>query len=58
MTIQFVKDPCGRYNLAYEIGEVITVPDSQGMDMIADGYAILIPDKKQNAVDKKPIEKR
>ena len=58
MTVQFIKNPTGRYNLSYEVGEVVTVPDQQGMDMIADGYAILIPGKPENAMSKKPKEKR
>ncbi len=52
MTIRFIKCPTGKYNLCYDVGEEITLPDSQAMDIIADGYAILIPDKPQNAANK------
>lgn len=58
MTIQFTKNPTGRYGLAYEVGETVTVPDSQAMDLIADGYAILIIEKPQNASSKRIIETR
>lgn len=58
MTVQITKNPAGRYNLAYEVGEIVTLPDSQGLDMIADGYAILIADTPQTATLKNPIEKR
>lgn len=58
MTIQFTKNPVGRYNLAYEVGEIVTLPDSLAMDIIEDGYAILIQDKPQNAASKQVIEKR
>jgi hypothetical protein len=52
MRIRFVKDPTGKYNLCYEIGEEINLPDSQAMDMIEDGYAIPVLTKPQNAKDK------
>lgn len=58
MTIQFTKNPTGRYNLSYEVGEVVTLPDSQAMDIVTDGYAIVIPDKPQNASSKQVKEKR
>lgn len=58
MTVQFIKDPTGKYSLCYDVGEVVSLPDSQAMDLIADGYAILIPDKPQNASSKRIIEKR
>lgn len=39
MRIKFLKDACGRYNLCYEIGEVVDLPDQQAKDLIEDGYA-------------------
>lgn len=58
MTIQFTKNPVGRYNLSYDVGEVVTLPDAQAMDIVSDGYAIVIADKKQNAKSKVITEKR
>jgi hypothetical protein len=39
MKVKIVKNPVGRYNLSYEIGEVVNLPDSQAKEMIEDGYA-------------------
>jgi hypothetical protein len=58
MLIRFIKDPVGKYNLCYEIGQEINLPDSQAMDIIEDGYAILVISKPQNAANKQVIEKR
>lgn len=58
MRVKFIKNPAGRYNLAYEIGEEVNVPDSQGLDMLADGYAILAQPKPQNASSKQVKETR
>lgn len=53
MRVKLIKDPVGKYNLSYEIGQEINLPDAQAMDMIEDGYAVLIQEKPQNASDKK-----
>jgi hypothetical protein len=54
MKVRIVKNPSGRFNLAYDIGEEINLPDSKAMDMIEDGYAILVvKEKQQNATDKR-----
>lgn len=58
MKVKFIKDPVGKYSLCYEVGQEINLPDSQAMDLIEDGYAILIPDKPENAISKAIIEKR
>lgn len=59
MRIRFIKCPTGKYNLCYDVGEEINhLPDSQAMDLIADGYAILIIEKPQNASSKRIIETR
>lgn len=58
MKVKFIKDPVGKYSLCYEIGQEVTLPDSQALDMIEDGYAILVPDKPQNASSKVISEKR
>ncbi len=53
MRVKLIKNPVGKYNLSYEIGEEINLPDAQAMDMIEDGYAIPLADKPQNASDKR-----
>jgi len=58
MLIKFVKNPAGKYSLSYEVGEEINLPDSQAMELIEDGYAILIQEKPQNASSKVIFEKR
>lgn len=58
MRVRFIKNPTGKYNLSYEVGEEINLPDPQAMDLITDGYAILVQEKPQNASSKQPIEKR
>lgn len=52
MLIRFTKSPVGKYSLCYEIGEEINIPDSQAMDLIADGYAIPVLTKPENASEK------
>lgn len=33
-------DLAGRFNLCYEVGEEINLPDAQAKELIEDGYAI------------------
>jgi hypothetical protein len=57
--VRFIKDPTGKYNLCYEIGEEINLPDAQAKELIEDGYAVPIElPKPDNAISKKKIEKR
>lgn len=58
MTVKFIKDPVGKYSLCYEVGQEIELSDSQAMDLIEDGYAVPIPEKIENASDKRVKEKR
>ncbi len=58
MTVKFIKDPVGKYSLCYEVGQEIELSDSQAMDLIEDGYAVPVPEKIENASDKKVKEKR
>jgi hypothetical protein len=58
MLIRFVKDPTGKYNLCYEIGEEKDFPDAQAMDMIEDGYAVPVQVRPENAASKVKKEKR
>lgn len=58
MRIRFIKNPVGKYNLAYDLGEEVTLPDLQARELIEDGYAILVIEKPENAMSKKVIEKR
>ncbi len=39
MKVRFIKDPCGLYNLCYEVGEEINLPDAQGLEVIETGHA-------------------
>lgn len=40
MRVKFIQCPTGRYNLSYEVGEVVNLPDQQAKDCIEDGYAV------------------
>lgn len=46
-SVRFIKNPVGKYNLSYEVGEVVSLSDSLTMDLIADGYAV--------ATDEEPV---
>lgn len=61
MRVRFIKDPTGKYNLCYEIGEEIDLPETQAKELIEDGYAVAVEyelPKPENAMSKKKIEKR
>jgi hypothetical protein len=57
--VRFIKDPTGKYNLCYEIGEEIDLPDAQAKELIEDSYAVPteLP-KPENSTSKRKIEKR
>ncbi len=38
--VTFVKNPVGMYNLSYEIGETVSLPDSLASDLIEDKIAV------------------
>ena len=42
MIVRFIKNPVGKYNLSYEVGQEIDLPDSQAVDLIEDKYAELV----------------
>lgn len=42
MIVKFIKNPVGKYNLSYEVGEVVSLPDAQAKELIEDGYALSI----------------
>lgn len=42
MKIRFTKNPAGKYRLAYEQGEIVSLPDLQAMEIVQDGYGELI----------------
>lgn len=39
MRVKILKDPIGLYNLVYEIGQVVDLPDSQAGELIETGHA-------------------
>ena len=59
MEVRFIKNPVGKYNLSYDIGQIVSLPDTQAKELIEDGYAVPteLP-KPENAMSKKKIEKR
>ncbi len=40
MVIRIIKNPVGLYNLSYEVGEEINLPDSQATELIETGHAV------------------
>lgn len=58
MNIQFIKQPTGRFNLAYSEGEQAEVSDTLASELIESGYAVEIPETKpiETAVSKEVIE--
>lgn len=56
MKVRIVKNPVGLYNLAYEVGEEIILPDLQGRELIETGHAELL-DPYETAESKVEPEK-
>jgi hypothetical protein len=63
MKVRIVKNPVGLYNLAYEPGDEIHLPDSQARELIETGHAERIGDDfvetaESKVVTEKAIRKR
>ena len=60
MQVRFLKNPVGKYNLSYDVGEVVNLPDLQAMEIANDGYGeLILPELvKHETFSKKKIEKR
>lgn len=54
MRVKFIGNPVGLYNLSYDPGDVIDLPDQLANDLIADKLAI---EEVQTAESKKEPEK-
>lgn len=55
MVIRIIKNPVGLYNLSYEVGEEITLPDLQAAELIETGHAEFV--EAENAMSKVKPEK-
>jgi hypothetical protein len=61
MKIRIVKNPVGLYNLSYEIGEEIILPDLQAQELIESGHAVFVESVQtgeSKVVPEKAIRKR
>ena len=59
MRVRFLKNPVGKYNLAYDVGEVVNLPDDQAREIANDGYGeLILPELVKESFSKKKIEKR
>ncbi len=58
MRVKILKNPVGLYNLAYDPGDVIELPDLLANELIETGHAEKIPEVIQNAKSKVKAEKR
>ncbi len=58
MKIQFLKQPTGRFNLAYSEGEQAILSETLAKELIESGYAVEIEESKpiETAVSKEVIE--
>lgn len=56
--IKFIKQPTGRFNLAYSEGEVAELNDALANELIESEYAVLVEEVKpiETAVSKEFIE--
>jgi hypothetical protein len=56
--VKFIKQPTGRFNLAYSEGEVAELNEALANELIEFGYAVLVEEEKSigKAVSKDFIE--
>ena len=61
MKVRIVKNPVGLYNLSYEVGEEIILPDLQAQELIESGHAEKVDEVQtgeSKVVPEKAIRKR
>ncbi len=58
MVVRFIKNPVGKYNLSYEVGEEINLPDSQALDLIEDKYAVPVHVIQVSTAESKVIKEK
>ncbi len=46
MRIRFIKNPVGLYNLAYDPGDEVDLPDQQARELIETGHAVPVKEQQ------------